>query len=252
MGTTANVSLVADHNNTGHVVEFYDGAFIYDQVSDFIAAGLRFGQPAVVIASERHRDGILAKLADFQIDIRETIASKQFVWVDAPKALSEIMAGALPDAQAFRRCIGGVFEEIRAGREHLTVRAFGELVDLLVQQGNPAAAVRLEQLWNELGKNYGFSLLCAYSVAGFYREEHWRYFQRICDEHARLPHEKIKAIHGQRELSCGVFQNGDVCMNSGVFVTVCCGQEIVIANGLTFPDCPKHSNFPTLWKPIAA
>jgi len=42
--------------------------------------------------------------------------------------------------------------------------------------------------------------------------------------------------------------NGDINIGFGVYRSVCCGLEIVIAEGAKFPDCPKHPNLPTKWK----
>jgi len=35
-------------------------------------------------------------------------------------------------------------------------------------------------------------------------------------------------------------QNGAVNEKFGVYKSVCCGAEIVITAGATFPDCPNH------------
>jgi hypothetical protein len=45
--------------------------------------------------------------------------------------------------------------------------------------------------------------------------------------------------------------NSDISKVFGVFKTVCCDAEIVIAVGAAFPDCPNHKNLPTEWKQIA-
>ncbi len=45
-------------------------------------------------------------------------------------------------------------------------------------------------------------------------------------------------------------RNGDLSKKFGVFRTICCGEEIVIAEGARFPDCPRHLNLPTEWKPV--
>jgi hypothetical protein len=47
----------------------------------------------------------------------------------------------------------------KAGRP---VRVFGEMVSLLWDAGLIDAAVEVEAMWNELGVQYPFSLLCAY------------------------------------------------------------------------------------------
>ena len=42
------------------------------------------------------------------------------------------------------------------------VCVFGEMVWLLWDAGQVNAAIEVETLWNELGHQYPFSLLCAY------------------------------------------------------------------------------------------
>ena len=42
--------------------------------------------------------------------------------------------------------------------------------------------------------------------------------------------------------------NGEKNEQFGVYKSVCCGAEIVIAEGVAFPDCPKHPKLPTKWK----
>jgi hypothetical protein len=58
------------------------------------------------------------------------------------------------------------------------------MVALLVADNKSEAAVRLEQLWNSLGKKYFFSLFCAYPMASFDAQTTNNHFQDICAEHA--------------------------------------------------------------------
>jgi len=37
----------------------------------------------------------------------------------------------------------------------------------------------------------------------------------------------------------------------GVYKSVCCGTEIVITKGATFPNCPDHPRQTTIWKPLS-
>ena len=46
-------------------------------------------------------------------------------------------------------------------------------------------------------------------------------------------------------------QNGDVNKKFGVYRTLCCGAEVVISAGASFPDCPRHPKLPTKWKAIS-
>jgi hypothetical protein len=45
-------------------------------------------------------------------------------------------------------------------------------------------------------------------------------------------------------------ENGERNIRFGVYKNVCCGYEIVIPEGMDFPDCPNHSRLTTIWKPI--
>jgi hypothetical protein len=45
-------------------------------------------------------------------------------------------------------------------------------------------------------------------------------------------------------------QNGEVNQRFGVYRNVCCGQEIMIRERATFPDCKKHPKLTTIWKPV--
>lgn len=45
-------------------------------------------------------------------------------------------------------------------------------------------------------------------------------------------------------------QNGDINKRFAVYKNICCGQEIMIREGATFPDCKKHPKLTTVWKPV--
>jgi hypothetical protein len=45
-------------------------------------------------------------------------------------------------------------------------------------------------------------------------------------------------------------QNGEINKEFGVYKTLCCGAEIVIAKRLTFPDCPNHPKLAAEWKRV--
>jgi MEDS: MEthanogen/methylotroph, DcmR Sensory domain len=72
----------------------------------------------------------------------------------------------------------------RAGYE--VIRGFGEMVDILNRGGNLAAAIRLEELWNELLAVERISLLCAYAVDAFDRGEYAETLPRIGGVHSHL------------------------------------------------------------------
>lgn len=53
-------------------------------------------------------------------------------------------------------------QQARSSVARGAVRAYGEMVALLWDEGNATGALRLEELWDELQRETEFSLLCAY------------------------------------------------------------------------------------------
>src|SRR5437764_228783 len=51
-----------------------------------------------------------------------------------------------------------------------------------------------------------------------------------------------------KDLVAAMHQNGEINRKFGIYKTVCCGAEIVINLGATFPDCPNHRKLSTIWK----
>ena len=162
-----------------HFVQFYDREeFLFEVVATFIAEGLIEREPVVVIATEEHRRGFIERLAAKGFD------ADRVTFLDARKTIEQFMNGAMPDENRFMTVIGGVLEEATGGASR--IRAYGEMVDLLWRDENPEAAIRLEELWNDLGTLYPFTLLCAYPIGNFYKESDSRLFAHVCGTHGRV------------------------------------------------------------------
>ena len=71
---------------------------------------------------------------------------------------------------------------------------------MLWAQGKAEAAIRLEQLWNDLGKTRVFSLHCAYPIASFGHEQDTETFLKICAEHSGvIPSESYTELISEEE-----------------------------------------------------
>ncbi|MDB4952533.1 MAG: Two-component hybrid sensor and regulator [Myxococcales bacterium] len=168
----------------GHSVQFYEtDNFLCDQVAAFLAAGLAAGDGVVVIASEPHRTALIERLAERGFDVDVFVRNEQFALLDAQDILRTFMAGSAPDPDRFMTVLGPVIELVRDRSPSKRVRAYGEMVDVLWQAGNIAAASRLEDLWGELAESRNFALLCAYTMAGFYKEPSAEAFADVCKHH---------------------------------------------------------------------
>ena len=167
-----------------HAVRFYeDSDSLCRIVGEFIGAGLEQGEPAVVIATPGHTAAIDECLRVRGLDVDALKRLGDYITVDAREALGMFMIDALPDSRAFRHTMGETIRLALRGREKTTVRAYGEMVDLLWKDGLEAAAIRLETLWNELANTHGFRLLCGYSMGNFYKGAA---LEDIKDQHSHL------------------------------------------------------------------
>ncbi|HEY2744871.1 MAG TPA: MEDS domain-containing protein, partial [Polyangia bacterium] len=188
------------HEN--HIVQFYENEdFLSDTVGHFIAAGIAAGEPIIIIATPEHRAQFTQRLQERGIDVDAVRASGQLSLLDARETLATFMVGDMPDWSRFKAAIGAVIEKGRQGREG-RVRAYGEMVDVLWRDGNPKAAIALEELWNDIGKIHSFSLLCAYVMGNFYKEADGEHFHEICRTHTHvIPAESFTRLESTEDRS---------------------------------------------------
>lgn len=167
--------------SSSHAVQFYESEdFLRSCVGDFLSKGVVAGDPLIVIATEKHRDAFADELRSRGLEVDPSRAQ----FIDARQALSRFMVDAMPDPTLFEASIGSVIRD--ASRESRQIRAYGEMVDLLWRDGNAEAAIRLEELWNDLARNHSFDLLCAYPMGNFIKASVAEQFNAICDEHTHV------------------------------------------------------------------
>lgn len=167
-----------------HAVRFYDSeGSLCRIVAGFLREGLALGQPALVIATKGHAQGIIAELRAKEFDVVALAASNDLVVVDAVESLVSFMVDGQPDPAEFFRMVNAALERVRRGRRRVTVRAYGEMVDVLWQEGRDLAAIQLEVLWNRLARSSEFSLMCGYASAGFVENAG---VKDICRQHTHL------------------------------------------------------------------
>ena len=182
-----------------HVVQFYQNdRFLAETVAKFVGSGLVAGEPVLVIATPAHRDKFTAELRARAVDVDRACVSGQLVMLDARETLGRFMVDGSPDWDRFRFTIGSLIDQVRRDAGATRVRAYGEMVDLLWRDGARDAAIRLEQLWNDLGRVYQFELLCAYVLDHFFKEGDRAQFEKICALHSHSrPTERFVGIEDE-------------------------------------------------------
>jgi CheY-like chemotaxis protein len=165
-----------------HAVCFYeDVPSLARTVGSFIGAGLAIDQPAVLIARRAHGDAIVEQMSAMALDPRKRMEQGELVMLDADEMLSRFMVDGMPDRSRFEDTIGPIMD-VAAGSGQRSVRAYGEMVDLLWND-HKAAAVSLEVLWNQLVAQRKLSLLCGYRLEGIGCLDESK---MICDQHSHV------------------------------------------------------------------
>ena len=172
-----------------HEVLFYsDDTVLLDRVSHFIAEALKAGHAAIVLATKSHRHSLLQRLKAEGLDTDRALHQGTYISLDAADTLSAIMVNDLPDPVRFLERIGAFIEAgARAAKsEEPRIVVFGEAVALLQAEGKADAAIRLEQLWNEVGRTFGLDIFCGYDSNNFHGDEDEHVFHSICAEHSAV------------------------------------------------------------------
>jgi len=196
-------TLTHEHSHSDHVVQFYsEDTFLLEELSGVIGSALEKGNAAIVIATSAHREELASRLRLRGYDTVTAGQEPRLVTLDTTATLSKFMVNGLPEATRFQNVVGNVVAKATAAAQGDPPRvvAFGEMVAELWAAGNIEAAVRLEQLWNELAGKYTFSLRCAYPLSGFSRVDHAESLRKICAEHsAVIPDESYTNLRSEEE-----------------------------------------------------
>ncbi len=210
-----------EHLNVGHhAVQFYGhDEELAEQVVGYLLEAFGNGGVAVVIATPGHRREFEARLrkalggdvalaaardsgAYLALDARETVRALMpagrldpapFGRLDpspagqpdlAPFGRPDLAPAGRLDPAAFDRVIGDLLRQ--AGTGGRPVRAYGEMVALLWDDGLVNAAIQLEAMWNELGRAHSFSLFCGYPAGSVTRDGHLDAFAAMCRLHQEV------------------------------------------------------------------
>jgi signal transduction histidine kinase len=187
-------------------VQFYESeAFLVDIVGAFLDKGLHRGEGLAVIATKEHWKSFRRAL---QVDGLALMAAEQegrIRVLDASEVLGQLLTEGSVDARAFHRILEVVIAEVQARVAPRGVRIYGEIVNLLWQQGKTQEALALERLWNELLQRHPASLLCAYQMDGVHAGEHAAAVGEVCDLHVcAAPAESIGLLQSSADRQRGL------------------------------------------------
>jgi len=155
---------VLSHSRQDHLAMFpSDTEELAATAAGFLREVMQAGGVGIVVATGPHRRRIERQLADSGIDLAVAAAKGSYIVLDAALTMRSFMVNGWADPAAFYRVISPVLK--KAGRHRRAVHVFSEMVALLWEAEQYSAALDVEALWTEMGKQHRFDLLCAYPEA---------------------------------------------------------------------------------------
>jgi len=96
------------------------------------------------------------------------------------------MRDAMPDAPVFLGLADEVIANARDGGRYPKVRWWGEMVNILWEQGNVAASMSLEDQFDRLANHQEIAIFCSFVMDNFNSEVHTRLLPRLSQNHSHL------------------------------------------------------------------
>jgi hypothetical protein len=169
-----------------HAVELYlDDAELTERVGRFVVAGFDACEPVLLVATPAHITLFKEALAALGWGEERVAREQTLLIADAQSTLERILVDGQPSPDLFGQIIGALLDDAEAGGQH-PPRVYGEMVDVTHSAGDTATAIRLEELWNELGETRAFSLLCGYRIDILDHGELTTAVPEICRLHSRV------------------------------------------------------------------
>src|SRR5918997_1912372 len=169
----------------GHIVQFYESdEQLVETAGAYLVDGLRARQVVIVIATRPHLRSFEAAIVQAGVDVDEARGSGRLITLDARDTLDQFLVDGWPDEERFDAVIGTLIRNSEARGDG--VRAFGEMVDLLWEEGRVPAALELEALWGRLGAQVPFTLFCSYAAASVTGDDQADAFAKVCDLHSHV------------------------------------------------------------------
>src|SRR4051812_11388776 len=166
-----------------HSVHIYaESQELITYLGGVVTSSLAVRNPVFIIATEEHHHLLVTYLLMQGVALSTYSQEGLYNAFDAEQLLATFMVSDMPDPNLFRASVCALLADARE-HSHGEVTVFGEMVALLWEKGNRAAALRLEGLWNELLDEIPCRLHCAYASRLFQREvDEWR----VCSLHSSV------------------------------------------------------------------
>lgn len=165
-----------------HFLHLYDrDTQLVKTVTNFIITGLLNGEAVIIVATRAHQEAFRRHLTQLGFDIASALEREQLCILDAEDTLAKFMIDGMPNKALYMESVGAFVDKKIS--QFPAVRAYGEMVNVLMEGNNPKATLALEGLWNELSLTREFSLLCGYHNGVFGNDSSGDNLKQVCCSH---------------------------------------------------------------------
>jgi hypothetical protein len=179
--------LLAAAGPRDHIVQLYqDQQFLNRAVCRFAAGAIANGEGVILVPTSAHWEAFSPRLEAEGVDVKAAQARGQLTVVDADELLPRFMRDAMPDAPVFLGLAAEVISNARGQERYPKVRWWGEMVNVLWEQGNVAASMSLEDQFDRLAKHHEIAIFCSFVMDNFNSEVHSRLLPRLGQNHSHL------------------------------------------------------------------
>jgi hypothetical protein len=179
--------LLASAGPRDHIVQLYqDQEFLNRAVCRFAASAMANGESVILVPTAAHWAAFRPRLQAEGVDTDAAQSRGQLSVIDAEQLLPEFMRGNMPDAPIFLGLASDVVAKARDGDRYPKVRWWGEMVNVLWEQGNAAASMELEDQFDRLAHEQEIAIFCSFVMDNFNGEVHSRMLPRLGRNHSHL------------------------------------------------------------------
>src|ERR1700684_2568996 len=179
--------LLASAGPRDHIVQLYqDQQFLNRAVCRFAASAIANGEGVILVPTAAHWNAFQPRLEAEGVDTNAAQDCGQLTVVDADELLPNFMRDAMPDAPVFLGLAADVIAKARGGGRYPKVRWWGEMVNVLWEQGHVAASMSLEDQFDRLAKHHEIAIFCSFVMDNFNSEVHSRLLPRLGQNHSHL------------------------------------------------------------------
>lgn len=170
-----------------HIVQLYqDQKFLNRAVCRFAAGAIGNGEGVILVPTAAHWEAFRPRLEAEGVDVKAAQDNGQLTVVDADELLPRFMKDSMPDAPVFLGLAADVIAKARGENRFPKVRWWGEMVNVLWEQGNVAASMNLEDQFDRLAKHHEIAIFCSFVMDNFSSDVQSRLLPRLGQNHSHL------------------------------------------------------------------